>query len=489
MMELEKDSPTIGEGDFVISQESDQSMDAATETNILQDELMRAKLDVQVYSTTLTSLQQTLRAMEKTIQELRDMQSLPPTKSHQKQAECHNIDMQHSIGPSTDVDPSFQKQQSLSPKLSTTVNPVISNSFNLTDTSAKLSTESSTTTSCFEMTLGPNAPISLYKGTCTSYLCHSCFSPSGSSRVFVYDHKAVVWSELAECPNTYFSLVTVNGLVTAVGGWRGGDRKQPTNTLLSLLSSSSPLGDCTEDSGPDSKRARLDDSYLCAPNSDLDWSEHFPPMPTNRGYPATVYHNHSLIVAGGDTTWLRDSFLTTVEVLNIVALQWYTVSSLPAPLRGSTAAVCINQHPLDSTLYLLGGWDKTGNAVYACSLRQLLSTAILYDPKDALSSITNTLCSCCWKTVASAPFSDCSCVTLRNQLFVFGGRGWNGEGSECVHTYDEPANQWVCVGKMSVGRSHPLVAKLADDCRVVVVGGMTKGPHVTSCCEVVQLLS
>ena len=485
MDDVEKDLLIISKRNFIISQESDpnQSMDAATETQMLQDELKRAKLDVQAYSTTITSLQQTLRAMEKTIQELRSMESLAPTKSHQKQTNDH-MDIHHSVGPSTDMDPCIQKQRR-SPKYSTTVSPNTSNSFNLTGTSAKPSTKPGTTTSCFEVILAPDAPISLYKGTSTSYLCRSYFSPSGSSRVFVYDHEAVAWSELPECPTTYFSLVTVNGLVTAVGGWVGGDRKQPTNILLSLLSSPSSLSDCNEDSCPESKKARLDDAD---PTSNLRWSEHFPPMPTNRGYPAAVYHNHSLIVAGGDTTWLRESFLTTVEVLNTVALQWYTVSSLPVPLRGSTAAVSISQQPLDSTLYLLGGWDKTGNSVHACSLRRLLSTAIPYDPKDTLSSATNIPCSCCWKTVAPAPFSDCSCVSLRNQLFVFGGRRWTGEGSEYVYAYHEPANQWMCVGKISVGRSHPLVAKLADDCRAVVVGGMTKGPHVTTCCEVVQLL-
>lgn len=466
--------------DFRVSQESDEdqsSRDVATETQMLQDELKRAKLDVRTYSTTLTSLQQTLRAMEKTIQKLRDVQSFPSTNSHQKQLN-YRVDVEHCVVPST------EGKQQFSPEHHVTI-PSMS-SFNLTGLS---STKSKATSSRFEVTLAPDAPTSLYKGTCTSYLCRSYFSPSGSSRVFVYDHEAVAWSELPECPNTYFSLVTVNGLVTAVGGWVGGDRRQPTNALLSLLPSLPHPNDPDENSCPESKKARLDDSYLCAPNSDLSWSEHFPPMPTKRGYPATVYHNHSLVVAGGDTTWLKDNFLTTVEVLNTTALQWYTVSSLPVPLRGSTAAaVCANQLSQDSTLYLLGGWDKTGNSVYACSFQRLLLTAVPSDPKETLPSVTNVPCSCCWKSVAAAPFSDCSCIALGNELFVFGGREWSGQGSECVHAYHQSSNQWVCVGRMSTGRSHPLVAKLADDRRAVVVGGMTKGPHVTSCCEVVQLL-
>lgn len=487
-MEKESISSAIREQCFGISQESaadDQPMDAATETQMLQDELKRAKLDVLTYSTTLTTLQQSLRGMEKTIQELRGAQSLAASNSHQTQPN-HPIGIQHSNDPSTDMDHYIKKQQ-FPPEHHSTIDRITS--INLTCSSARLSTKSNTAVSSFEVTLAPDAPLSLYKGTCTSYLCRSYFSASGSSQVFVYNHETGAWSELPECPNTYFSLVTINGLVTAVGGWVSGNRRQPTNTLLSLLSSPSPRDDWDEDSCPQSKRARLDDSYLCTSDSDLSWSEHYPAMPTKRGYPAAVYHNHSLVVAGGDTTWLRDNFLTTVEVLNTVALQWYTVSSLPVPLRGSTAAaVCVNQDCLDSTIYLLGGWDKAGNSVYACSLRQLLSTAIPCDQTETLPSVTNTPCSCCWKSVAPAPFSDCSCVSLGNELFVFGGRGWNGQGSEYIHAYRQRSNQWVCVGKMSIGRSHPLVTKLADDRRAVVVGGLTKGPHVTSCCEVAELL-
>ena len=445
------------EKDFECSQISDQNQPKDTaQIQVLQDELKRAKLDVQAYSTTITSLQQTLRAMEKTIQELKGMESLAPTKSYQKQENCH-INMWHSVE---------------------------SISGDLTGTSVQQS-RTTTVDYCFEMTHVPDAPISLYKGTSTSYLCRSYFSPSGSSRVFAYDHKAVVWSELPECPNTYFSLVTINGLITAVGGWMGGDRSQPTNTLLSLLSPSTLNCNWDSDSCPESKRIRLDDNLV---TSALSWSAHFPAMPTKRGYPAVVYHNHSLIVAGGDTTWLRNNFLTTVEILNTITLQWCTASSLPVPLRGSTAAVCVNRQTLDSTLYLLGGWDKSGNSVYTCSLGRLLSTAVRNDPKETLPNpTTKAPCSCSWRTVAPAPFSDSSCVSLRNRLFVFGGRAWNGEGSDFIYHYHEPANRWICVGKMSVGRSHPLVAKLADDCRAVVVGGMTKGPHVTNCCEMVQL--
>ena len=161
-----------GRREILESIQVSQSEDT-TRIQMLQDELKRVKVDVQAYSTTLTSLQQTLRAMERTVQELRGVQSLAPTRSHQKQANYH-VGMQHSVDPSTDMDHCVQKQQ-VSPPEHHTIN-----SFNLTGLSTKPSTKSRATT-CFEVALGPDAPVCLYKGTCTSYLCRSYFSPSDSS--------------------------------------------------------------------------------------------------------------------------------------------------------------------------------------------------------------------------------------------------------------------------------------------------------------------
>lgn len=359
--------------------------------------------------------------------------------------------------------------------------------------------------SIFDTTLAPAAPTSLCKGTATSFLCWSYFSPLGSSRVFVYSHKEERWSELPECPNTYFSLVTVNGLVTAVGGWVGGDRRRPTNSLLSLFISPSSQQDCPHDGNfkARSNAAMADiDSSTTLGGVDIDkestsdstslsavgWSEHFPPMPTRRGYPAAISHKHSLIVIGGDTTWLKDTFLTMVEVLDTATLQWSTVSSLPRPLRGATGAVCVNEGSKNSCsqLYLLGGWDKNGNTVFRCSLEDLLSTAVPSDPRQMFPDLTAP-CSCCWGTVAPAPCWDSSCISIGDKLFTFGGKGRDGGGSKDIHMYCEETNDWRLVGSLSVGRSHPLVTSLADGRRALVAGGLTKGPHVTNCCEMVLL--
>lgn len=260
-----------------------------------------------------------------------------------------------------------------------------------------------------------------------------------------------------------------------------GNRNHPTNTLLSFELASPPESDSNN------KRTKAPASDSTATTDTRSWIKHFPPMPTKRGYPATVTHKRSLVVAGGDTTWLKDYFLTTVEILNTTTLQWSVASSLPMPLRGATAAVCVDRDSKDSTLYLLGGWDRSGKAVHACSLESLLTTAVPSDPEQTLPDLAAVPCSCCWRKVADAPHSHSSCVSLGNKLFTFGGKEVGGGGSEEVNMFSDEANQWRCVGKMLVGRSHPLVTSLADNQQVVIAGGLTKGPHVTNCCEIARL--
>ena len=447
--------------------------------SLLEYELMKARFHIGGYLTTITSLQRRLRSMERTILELR------AKECNQKHKDSQLTSYSSTTGPLKQIPTTAEHDDDVTTTNMNTGNNIISS----TEESVASVTSSNSSTiqaAIFGTISAPSAPISLYKGTSTSFLTQAYFSPSGSSRVFIYDNEVGSWSELPECPNIYFSLVTVNGLVTAVGGWVDGDRKRPTNVLLSLLSASRQ----DEAAGSNDELAGLGAGSPDSTATLLSWSEHFPPMPTRRGYPAAVTHSHWLIVAGGDSTWLKDRFLTTVEVLNTTTLQWFTVSSLPQPLRGATAAVCVNQDSKDATLYLLGGWDRNGNTVFACSLKRLLSTAVLYDFKGTLPDLSAVAvpCSCCWKMVAGAPHSDSSCVSLGNKLFTFGGKGSSGGGSEYVHVYCEETNEWQCVGKMLVGRSHPLVAGLADGCRAVIVGGLMKGPHVTNHCEVALLI-
>ncbi len=86
--------------------------------------------------------------------------------------------------------------------------------------------------------------------------------------MYAYSSQTEIWTNLPDCPHTDCSLAVVNGLLTAVGGI---DSQALTSMLMSLI-------------GEGDKRK---------------WSEHFPPMPTERKYPAVVCSGRSLVVAGG----------------------------------------------------------------------------------------------------------------------------------------------------------------------------------------------
>ena len=169
------------------------------------------------------------------------------------------------------------------------------------------------------------------------------FRPGGTNSVFAYNFTNKKWSQLPKCPNRSFSLAVVNSLLTAIGGKT--PNNEITNSLLSL--------------------------------TENKWTKRFPLMPTKRWLTAVVCSGRlrSLVIAGG---WGEgDKYLSTVEVMDTVTLQWSTASSLPHPLREATATLCGDQ------VYMLGGFGKSGRSksVFTCSLAALLQS---FQPQSQL---------------------------------------------------------------------------------------------------------
>ena len=119
------------------------------------------------------------------------------------------------------------------------------------------------------------------------------FRPDVSRQVFSFDSDTEEWSTLPGSSNLkyYFTIVVVNNLVTAVGGWEYGTffPGSPSNTLLSFM-----------EIGGRKK-----------------WVEYFLPMPTKRARTAVVCSGKALVVAGGKDY----ATLTTVEVMNTDTLE------------------------------------------------------------------------------------------------------------------------------------------------------------------------
>ena len=109
------------------------------------------------------------------------------------------------------------------------------------------------------------------------------------------------WLSLPDAPYSVFSLVILEGLLTAVGGWKD-SRTKFNNRLFCLV-------------GSDEYRKWRDDIY--------------PPMPTARGASVSVTTEKFLIVAGGHQGGPK---LDTVEAMSISDKYWIKVCSMPYPL-------------------------------------------------------------------------------------------------------------------------------------------------------------
>ncbi len=217
------------------------------------------------------------------------------------------------------------------------------------------------------------------------------------------------------CPYSHCPIINVDNMLTTVGGWLTNVGRCPLTTSNILY------------------------SYI-----DNQWYEQFPSMPTKRTNSAVVYTNNTLIVAGG----VDNQSLTTVEILNTVNRQWYSVSSLPVAMSDPSATICgdnvyIHPHTI--------GQEK--NSVYKCSLEQLVQS----QPDSAI-----------WKKITSLPVYHSSLVTVNGNVLAVGGLEAN---DRTINIYQYTNTSWTIVGHMTSPRSKPLTAVLPGN-KLMVVGGV-----------------
>ena len=120
-------------------------------------------------------------------------------------------------------------------------------------------------------------------------------SPTSSNSVYRYQLKEDQWNDLPSCPYKNSGLVVIDGSLTAVGGWDG---SHYTNKLSTLRQSR--------------------------------WVDEYPPMNTERSYPAIVSipdgrHMNVIVIGrlGGDR------LSAAVELYNTGSSTWSQITSLP----------------------------------------------------------------------------------------------------------------------------------------------------------------
>ncbi|XP_064405539.1 probable serine/threonine-protein kinase kinY [Halichondria panicea] len=255
----------------------------------------------------------------------------------------------------------------------------------------------------------PDAPVDIGYGSSTVIGNKAYFNSYGSETIYEFSNNQ--WHELPQRPNAMLTIVSVDDILTTVGG---GSVTQPYSSKL-----------------------------YCYINN--KWVEHFPPMPTRRRGPGAVYANNTLVVAGGFCDLMN---LNTVEILNTVNMQWSIVSSLPVPTHQPSSTICgdymyIHSRTIDQEMY----------SVYKCSLRQLTQS----QPSSAV-----------WEKVVSLPVSYSSLVTINGHLLAVGG--WDSKRDKTKDIYQYNMISWTVISQMLTPQYGCVTAALPGN-KLMVVGG------------------
>ena len=163
------------------------------------------------------------------------------------------------------------------------------------------------------------------------------------------------------------------------------------------------------------------------------WEEEVPPMAVARWDHAVVSSGHAVVVAGGEKE-------ESVEVFT--GSSWSSVAPLPRYLLSITATLCGDQ------LYVM----DYGDHIYTSSLTVLLSTGHTDTPSTKQT----------WHPLTTAPVGGSTLSTIGSLVVVV------GVVTGYVHCL--VGGVWTRVGRMSTGRSHPIVGLVGED-KMVVVGG------------------
>ena len=235
-----------------------------------------------------------------------------------------------------------------------------------------------------------------------------------------------------------FSLVIIEGLVTAVGGFTP-QQHQDTGKILGLV--------------------------------DGKWKEHYPPMPTARHYTTAVVSGNMLIVAGGSVK--NNSRVATVEILDIPKGVWSRGIDLPLPLSSSISTVC------SENFYVLGGFTQQGKQSsigVSCSIEDLIRLSTPADGKHAPVETRQIYkLGFPWREMPDVPLAFSTCVEQNGNLVLTGGMKHSKKPSGEIYRYDPIEYIWELIGFIPTPRYCSVAAIVPTNRELLIVGGLT-GP-------------
>ena len=184
------------------------------------------------------------------------------------------------------------------------------------------------------------------------------------------------------------------------------------------------------------------------------WTNPYPPMNTACQSSTAVSCIKYIIVAGGYND--RGRRTSSVEVLDVPLLRWYTAESLPIPRSSVTSTL------IGNNLYLMGGLDHTSystKVVHKVDLNELITKAV---SKQA----TPTL----WQVISDTPLNRSAPLNVGGSLLAVGGCNDYLNPSSSIHLYQPDTRTWVKVGDLPTARYYCTCSVLPSG-EVIVAGG------------------
>ena len=273
-------------------------------------------------------------------------------------------------------------------------------------------------------------PLGMTRGSATSDLQYSYFTPHNSPGVYRYEwctEKWDKWNTLPPCPYHDSALVIIDGALTAVGGcdYKG----RCTNKLFTL-------------------RERDIVFSMKVHKTYRRWVEELPPMKMARSRAAVVSTSDGeyVVVIGG----FYDR--ASVELFQVRSRRWCELTDLPQPLsHNPSATICGN------LIHVIGD-DCNG---FSCSLQDLPSSDLPATSQSRSHTIS-------WSPLTPLPVTDTTAATLCGQLVIVGG--WRGRlPVNSIHQLVD--DEWVEIGSMSREGWQCLVVSPSPD-KMMTVGGL-----------------
>ena len=293
---------------------------------------------------------------------------------------------------------------------------------------------------------GPKAPTAfdLYscaaKGNSIFYYCATL------NDIFEFDAEKMEWSTLSPvCPQKFFTLVVIKGMLCAVGGE---DHEGQQNSGQGNGEKNSPI------------------RGLMSEGPFKHWAQYFPHMTTQRNYVAAVYTQGVLIIAGGTMQSPQGEDITntpSVEILDIDTKQWYTTCDLPYPIQRPSIITCGND------IFISGAYD---NKVYTTTFTSLLLNASTHTDNSEVSDTDKTSI---WQPIASCPTSNVYLAELDGKPIAVGGLISEESCSKEICMYDVDADMWNTIGNVSKPQRFSQVTVLAEDKIILAVGWTMNG--------------